>query len=255
MKTSLVVVSMFAVARVAAAEPAAVVGASAEPRVPLQLAVDLDTLWRLDHGYRLFSTSRTASAAGVSAAYDVSRLGARGTLALVAGWQSESSETGGGAVAGDDPRGGAAVASGPTHASFGADVASVGAVLRYRVLPWFEPHARVAVGGAWGDVAVTLSDGTRWSGHAWSPQASAGAGFRLRTTAARLGNLPGKPALAGAVAAEGGFIAGAPMSFSVRPPAPADAKVARDQIALAPVDIGKLDRSHPYLRLTLALLF
>jgi len=56
-------------------------------------------------------------------------------------------------------------------------------------------------------------------------------------------------------AAEGGFIAGAPMAFSLHAPKPSDAQEAKDRIPTGSVDVGKLGRTQPYLRLSIALLF
>lgn len=226
---------------------------------PLQVALDMDSVWRLDSSYRLLSTSRTATAVGVSLAYDVARLGGGGTLAATAGWQSESAggDPGRGGVPGDDgPSPATAGTSGAVErASFQASVVTAGVVARWRLTRWLEPLARVTAGGAWGKLDMGLSDGTRWIGHAFSPQVAAGAGLRVHTAPSRLGALPGQPQIAAAAAVEGGFIAGAPMSFALAPPAPAQPTAAGPALATGTADVGRLGRAQPYLRVTFALLF
>jgi hypothetical protein len=242
-----------ATAPASAAPTTSIVDDAPPPAVPLWLAIDFDTLWRRDSGYALFSSSHTDSAVGLSLGYDLARLGSRGTLAVVAGWQSESTETNR-YVAGPQSAAGATFAA-VQDASFHADIFSLGAVARWRLLSWLEPHARVALGAASGSMSLTLSDGTSFSGHAWSPQVSAGAGFRLRSSAMRLQGLPSKPAFAVAATAEGGLIVGAPMAFSLHAPTPADADEAKDRIPTGAIDVGNLGRTQPYLRLSIALLF
>jgi hypothetical protein len=201
-------------------------------------SLDLETSWRLDQGYRLLSSSRTASKAGVSLSYDVTRATGAPRLALGLGYQGESSN--GNWVNG---RG------------IGLDVASgsLSAALRWPILAWLEPQLRVAADLTRAHLSIESRESALVDS-AWSAGASAGAGVRLRTGTARIVSMPGNGLFALAGIIEGGFHVGQPLSFAAGRQAP-PATTPDDRISAAPVMLGSLGRSYPYLRLSVALVF
>lgn len=218
----------------------------------LQLAVDIDTVWRLDRGYAAFTRDRSATGGGLSVSYDVIR-SERVALALGLGWQNESARQGGERqVSGASDVG---VVVGSHRSDLDVNTYALSAVLRWSALTWLEPQLRMALGAAAADLSITVDDGSRFQGDAWSPQASAGAGLRVRSRATRVPRLPGSPALAVAAVAEGGFVLGAPLKFDVAPVPPDDATLARDRLSSPSVPAGDLRRAHPYMRISLAVLF
>jgi hypothetical protein len=220
----------------AAAEPE--LAAAPPSRLPVAISLDLETSWRLDQGYRLLSSSRTASKTGVTLSYDVTRATDAPRLALGLGYHGESST-------GEWANGN----------GVGLDVASgsLSAALRWPILSWLEPQLRVAADLARARLSIenresTLVDST------WSAGASAGAGIRLRTGTARIGGLSGGHLFALAGIIEGGFHVGQPLSFAARGQ-PTASGAPDDRISAAPVVLGSLGRSYPYLRVSVALVF
>jgi hypothetical protein len=213
-----------------------VVERPAEPRLPLTLGIDVQTQWHVDRSYRLFGTSRADAGAGLSAALQVAQLG-RGRLDLGAGvqWSSET-----------------ATWEQNNDARRSQVTPSLAAVLRWRVHRWFEPHLRVACDATRATLRLTTGDGVRYEDAVWVPGASAGAGFRLRTSPITMA-LGGR-AFAGALIVEGGFHVGPPLSFDLQREAPADKKLAADRIPAAATSVGDLGRTEPYLRISFALL-
>ncbi len=210
-------------------------GPARESKVPLSVALDIDTIWRLDDAYQSFASQRSGTDVGVTASYDVIRLFPRAVLALGLGWHTES------------------LARGLPSGESAVDIRtlSLSGVLRWSLWSWLEPHARLALGSAWGTARLNINEPLE--GSAWSPQASAGAGFRLRSKAViRLARGFGLGFSAGA---EGGFTVGGPMRLRLSRPEPDDEKLAKDRLAAAALDIGRLGRAHPYLRVSLAMLF
>jgi hypothetical protein len=209
--------------------------ASAPPVIPFALALDLETVWRLDQGYRLLGSARTAGRGGVTLSYDVTQIGA-GTVAVALGYHGESQ---------------AGTWAGGNEAALSVGSWSASAILRWRVTTWLEPQLRVAGDLSSGELTLragssALADSARSLG------ASAGAGLRLRTGTARIFALPGNGLFALAGVIEGGFHAGQPLSFAALPTGGA---APDDRLPAPAVPLGHLGRSYPYLRLSAALVF
>lgn len=208
-----------------------------EPKLPLTLSVDSHLQWHQDRSYRLFGTDRTGAAGGLSAALEVRRLG-RGILDLGAGLHGGGGSSRGGEI-------------GETDLSLLTP--SLSATLRWPVGRWLQPQVRVAADLTWARLRLTMGEGSVLEDRAWSPGASAGAGLRLQTPTMSTGLRGGTWGLAVALIVEGGMHVGAPLSFQVARPKPADEKVAADRIPAASVPVGDLGRVEPYLRISLAL--
>lgn len=203
------------------------------------LAVERDTLYRMDAGYDLFTRKEGDDAPGLSLSYDLLRPGPRTTIAVSVGWNGEalSNRWGGGNRAELD-----------VHTFQGAVAA------RYALLWWLEPQVRVAAGVSLAHAELGVDrDAMTLEGDARSVMGSAGAGLRLRTRSARFLALLMRASLA----AEGGMAAGTPLALKLDPGSGrrGDSAAARDRIPTTAVDLGTLGRVHPYLRFTFALHF
>ena len=209
-----------------------------ELRLPLTLSIDTETQWRVDDNYRLFGTDRSTNPGGISASLQVGRL-AGGTLELGAGYHGNTST---GTFAAQN------------QAQLEERTPSVSALLRWPLHRWLEPHLRLAADITHAKLGLTLGTGTLLEDAVWSPGGSAGAGLRLRTGALSTSLNGGKLGIAGAFIIEGGFHVGAPYSFDVSSPKPANEKLANDRIPAGSTPLGSLGRAQPYLRLSFALL-
>jgi hypothetical protein len=197
---------------------------AALPPPPLTVSLDLETAWRLDPGYRLFSSSRAATRGGLSASYDLLR-GPAMRLALAAGYHAESSSA----------------SWGNGQASLDVPSGSLGAVARWPLGRWLEPQLRLEADLSRAHLRLaSLTD------DAWSLGGTVAAGLRLHGAPTHLGNAVF--ALAGAV--EAGFHLGQPLSFAGRREG-----TGEDSIPSPPAALGNLGRSYPTLRLSAAILF
>jgi hypothetical protein len=210
-----------------------VVAQPAPRRTPLALSLDIDTQWRRDPSYRLFSGERGDTNGGLSATWDLRRL-ARGTLVVGAGWSGGSNHS---------------TPTGAQHATLSVSSPSLSAALRWSPSRWLEPHVRLALDLSHGQLGLTAGEGSAYQGSAWSPGAALGAGLRLRTGAQPLGR--GTLGIGVALGIEGGFHLGMPMKFDVTRQRPAG---QADLIPAQATPVGDLGRSHPYLRVSLTLL-
>lgn len=208
-----------------------------EPKLPLTLSLDSQVQWHQDRSYRVLGTERASSDGGVTAALEVHRFG-RGILDLGAGLRGGSDSS-------------SSVAIG--EADLMQLTPSLSAALRWRVRSWLQPQVRLAADLTWARLRLTTSDGGVLEDRAWSPGASAGAGLRLQTPTITTGPNGTGLGLALALIVEGGMHVGAPLSFAVERPKPADSKLAADRIPAASVPVGDLGRVEPYLRISLAL--
>lgn len=231
---------------IATAPAAAQDGASTEVRglasdasSRVSVSVDFDTRWRLDDGYRIFDLSRTEAAPGLSAGYDLLRVGRRFTFAAAVGWQREAASN---AVT----SAGRANADFPTHVTFVADDFYAAGIGRFALRSWLDATARVGGGATRARLALETADGT-FADRTWGAFASAGAGVRVHTSTLGVGALPAMR-FGLALAIEGGFVAGAPLSFSL-------ADDGADKLASAPIPVGDLARAQPYLRVAVTARF
>jgi hypothetical protein len=225
--------------------PPPLVAALPPAPLPLTVSLDLETAWRLDRNYQLFSSSRDASRGGITVSYDVTRPPYGPRLALGLGFHGESS----------DGTWTAPGTAGSGTAGLEVQTGSLSGILRWPLRSWLEPHLRAAADLSHGGLHVRVgSDALQ--GSAWSVGASAGAGFRLRTTPVRLLALPGDGLFAFAGVIEGGFHVGQPLSFALARDTPAvSVDGSDDRLPPAATPAGSLGRSYPYLRLSAAMLF
>lgn len=218
---------------------AADIATALEPAPRFALAVERDTLYRLDSGYDLFTRDEGDSAPGLSLTYDLLRPGPRATVAVGIGWNAEnlSSQWGG-----------------SNRAELEVNTFQGALTARYALLWWLEPQVRVAAGVSLAHAELAVAgESQHLAGKARSLMGSAGGGLRLRTRSARLVGLR----LRASFATEAGIAAGTPLSLKLNPdPVGRDSSAAaRDRVPTTPLNLGSLGRIHPYLRFTIALHF
>jgi hypothetical protein len=207
-------------------------------RSRFNLQLNLDDAWYTHQSYDLFSTNDIAVNTGVSIGYAVWMDGA---LSLVpelgfSGSNATGSKLFGGAVASTEL---------DTWTYYG------GASVRYALLSFLEPEARLAGGASVVQMSVSPSTGpSARTNEEVSPFVSVGGGFTLHTPArlfeSRTGSL--RTLLIG-VTFEGGWLAG--KSVDIAP----TSDVAGARIPTTDAQLGKLDRSGPYFRASLAFRF
>src|SRR4051794_39103321 len=112
-------------------------------RTPLTLSLDLQTQWRLDPSYRLFSATRDAGSTGLSLSYDVWRRG-RSVLAIGLGYQGDSATAvaGGGGDVFDETN-----FAPSNRASLDTQTVGLSVLARWSVRSWLEPLVRASVDG------------------------------------------------------------------------------------------------------------
>lgn len=197
------------------------------------LGISINYPWYTDPGYDVFSSDDVPSAYGLWAAYDVLTLRTDAFAALELGWDTEHAES--------SVLGGALTSDLEAHA--------VHAAVQVRYVPWdfLQPHLRLAGGVNY--VAMTLrtsSPSERFTDDAVTPFGSLGLGFTLRTPTRLFEDQRGNLAsLSVGVMVEGGYTLSAPIDFKLDGPGP-----GKRDIALTEPNLGTLDRSGPYIRVS-----
>jgi hypothetical protein len=207
---------------------------------PIAIALVYERAWATDSGYNLFGDKNRVKQFGLWASYDIWTVSPRLILAAEGGW------------AGWEEKSHYMDAVFQTRLSTGTF--HLGANLRYAVQPWLQPHIRVAGGVSLLDVEIKSTENdveTSFKDHDVSPFASIGAGFMLRTPTRLFETNSGDFAsLSMGVVLEGGYTFGAPASFTLEPK-----EKSNERILLKSADLGKLDRSAGYLRISLVVRF
>jgi len=199
---------------------------------PWSVTAVVGARYHLDGSRDAFSGETVGFATGVIAGRALTAAGAPVELAAELGFEVESNE-------------------GTLHQAWRTRVTTLsptaGLSLRVRALRWLLPFVRVHAGAAWHDLALDARDGSgALEGSVWGFQGSAGLGVMLQS---------GTFSDAGAFRAvrfvftlEGGGVYASPVTASVAPRAPDDARRAQDRIPVAPVRLGALDASATYVR-------
>ena len=202
------------------------------------LGLSFDAPWYGDRGYDVFADDDTAARFGLWLSHDVVAWSDDliGTVEL--GWGSEH----------DDNR-----VLDLVDTSLSTHVAYAGLTTRWIPVAWLQPHVRVAAGVAF--VGVELRrDELRLrerSGGPFddlsSPYASLGLGFTLRTATRSFEEPDGTLAsLSVGVMFEGGYSLAGPLDVTLDGPDPTPA-----DLAITEAGLGELERSGPYLRVSL----
>ena len=198
------------------------------PPEPIGVSIygNVDQIWNTDPTYDLFSDRDVQLRPGLSVSLDLLDLAPRLVLAPELGWSFESaSET-------------ALFGIGLAKAEYDAHAFQVGAGLRYELLPWLEPRARLMLGLSLVEVEVADAiEGGTAEQSATSPFASLGAGVELHTRPGQLGSGFQLGALV-----EGGYLLGSAVDLDLE-------ATDSGRISTEIASLGELARSGPYLRI------
>jgi|GEM_PF-1554630 len=202
---------------------------------PLRFTVALESRasWLFDSGAKRLMESRYPVGGGVSVQADVFRPNDRIAIRLDLGWITTS------------------------HTSFqsgsvlteklDSNLFSLGASLRYHVLRWLAPFARISGGLGWDKLRVAdLHDRQQFE------QGALGAGVLLRSPGLRLWQGSYSPALAVLGNLEAGYAVATSSDWVVRS---TSLSSSASPIPTNSVAIGHMGRSAPYLRVSLGIAF
>jgi hypothetical protein len=218
-----------------------------EPRVrgdagaALALGVSLEMPWYDDPGFDVFHDDDVTTRPGIWAGYDVLSLQQDLILAAEIGWGIESESE-------SELLGGALRSELETQTLF------AGVQLRWIPIPMLQPYARLAGGAALVDMelrSVSPDESFTEGGgdpfdSAVSPFGSLGLGVMLRTPTRMFENRRGGYAsLSFGLMFEGGYTLAAPVEMKLDGEGPGE----RD-IALVESELGELERSGPYARIS-----
>jgi hypothetical protein len=205
--------------------------------LPFGVAGDLRTFWPQDSATRRLVGKKTSDNGGLSISYDVLKVMDRVVARVDLGWGSASNVN--------------ASPSSTDEEKLRTQLVTLGLSLRYHVLRWLAPYARVAGGVGWDKVTVGSASGEWQDKHTFA-HGSVGGGLFLRSPTLTL--WPSHPtfglALMGSI--EGGYFLAPSSKLSLQASSDPDIK---NPIPTASVPIGTMGRSAPYLRVTVGLAF
>jgi hypothetical protein len=200
---------------------------------PLRFAVALEsrTTWLYDDGAKRMVGGKRPAAGGLSLQADVLRprdnVAARIDLGLVT--LSRSASMNG------------------VSEQLKSNLVTLGLSLRYELLHWLAPYARVAGGLGWDKLTVADLHDRKLFGHG-----SVGAGLFLRSPGLHLWRGTRSPALALVGQVEGGYALASGSDFVLR----SDGRSGSEKpIPTSDVPLGHVARNVPYLRVSLGLAF
>jgi hypothetical protein len=212
----------------------------------IAIGISVESPWYTDPGFDVFRDEDRTTRFGLWAAHDLISLQPDLILAAELGWGREHESENG-------LLGGTLRSELDTHAFF------AGVQLRWVPLAMLQPYARLAGGAALLDAELHTNapaeefdeDELSPFGDAVSPFGSLGAGVMLRTPTRMFENRRGGNAsLSFGLMLEGGYTLAKPVEFTLDGEGPGE----RD-IALAESELGTLDRSGPYARLSFVVRF
>ena len=216
--------------------------AASEPEVPaaswdpmhFALSAELRSVWiRQDDAQRLWGKQRLTSE-GLSASYDALRIAGKMTLGLDLAWLSTK-------VSSD-----AALSQ-----NVSTQVFDVALSLRYEVLHWLAPYARIAGAVGWVDLSIN-QPGFELRDRDLVYQGSAGAGLFFRSPGLSLGRTKRSPRLTFVSRLEGGYTVGNTTGFSLKLHADG---TSQNPVPVAPVSVGEVTQRFPYLRVSVGVAF
>ena len=205
---------------------------------PLRFEVGLEsrTTWLLDDGAKRLAGKHAPSGGGLSLQADVLRPNDQMAARLDLSWITSTA---------NNYQDGYGLSE-----RLESNVISLGVSLRYNLLRWVGPYARLAGGVGWDKLTVG-SGASRLHDRQIYGQGSAGAGLSLRSPGLRFSQSAWSPVVAIMGQIEGGFAVASGSDFNLQS-SPSDAEGA---IPTTPVAIGHVARSAPYLRVSLGIAF
>jgi hypothetical protein len=203
----------------------------------IAFGLSLELPWHTEQAFDLFSANDVGQRYGLWATYDLLALGESTFLAAGAGFDVEQMEV-------DN------LFAGSLDTELSAVVLYGTAVVRYVPVDWLQPHARLSLGGQFVRSRLAFGDNT-YQNDGDLPFGSLGAGFTLRTPTRLFESRRGEMAsLSFGIMVEGGYALVSALEMKVDGRGPDD----RD-IALIESDIEDLDRSGPFMRMSLVARF
>jgi len=202
---------------------------------PLRFAITLEgrAVRPLQDGARRLADEKWPSGGGLSVQADVWRPSDRLAVRLDLGFTRASSES---------HQSGSSL-----REELETDLYQLGASLRYHLLPWLAPYARLSGGLGRDKLAVGIMKDRQWFG-----QGAAGAGVLLRSPSLRLWQGRFAPAFGLMGTLEGGYALASGSDFAVRASLPSSSE---NPIPATEVALGHVGRSAPYLRVSFGLAF
>jgi len=221
-----------------------VVPAVSQPEVPvatwdpmhLSLSAEVRNAWILQDDAQRLAGKRQLTSGGLSLSYDALKLGSKMTLGLDLSWLSSKVSSGATATLAQETK---------------TQVFELGLSLRYEILHWLAPYARVGGGMGWMDFSIS-QPGFDLRDRAHLYQGSAGAGLFARSPGLSLGRTKRSPRVAFVGRVEGGYTIGSSMDFTLDLHADGARK---NPIPVAPVAMGEVPRRFPYLRVSVGVGF
>jgi hypothetical protein len=205
---------------------------------PLRIGVALETqtTWLQDSAARRIVGKGAPTAVGLALHYEALRPAPNLTVKLDLGWMTSSS-----------------TATQPTNSqneeSYDTNLVTLGVSLRYQLVRWMAPYARVAGGMGWDKLSVGNDSGNLDDKHKFG-HAAAGGGVFLRSPGLCL-----RPSTASYCAAvmghiEGGYMLGTSSTLTLHS---SPASGVSNPIPTESVPIGEMSRSAPYLRVSVGI--
>lgn len=203
----------------------------------IAVAVSLETPWNHDIGFDLFSDDDVSTRFGLWATYDLLAIHDDVFVAAGAGVDFESLDENN-------------LLSGQLSTDLDAVIGYATAVVRYVPVAWLQPHVRLS-GGAERVIVKLDFAGERFRDEGTLPFASLGAGITLRSPTRMFESRRGTfAALSFGLMIEGGYALVSPLQVTLDGEGPAE----RD-IALEESELGELERSGPFMRVSLVARF
>lgn len=202
---------------------------------PWAVSLEAGARWHVDPAWDAVTSGEAVPFGGVSVARDLTR--GRLVLALDAGYTFAA--------------GGRRVYQ-TWNTSLHEHAMQAGLSLRWRVLSWLAPYARLTAGAMY-TTARFDADTTALDADGWTPLGGAGLGVTVQTPGifASGGDRVGRLAFS----VEAGMLLAPSQTLTVSPRPPTDESLADDRLPTTGTRLGALNASAPYLRFAASLRF
>ena len=202
-----------------------------------QVGLESRTSWLLDDGAKKLAGTHSTPAGGLSLQADVFRPNDQIAARLDLSWVTSTA---------NNYQDGYGISQ-----RLVSNVLSFGVSLRYNLLSWMGPYARLAGGIGWDKLTVG-SGTTSLHDRQIFGQGSAGAGLSLRSPGLRFSQSAWSPSVGIMGQIEGGFAVASGSDFNLQS-SPSGSEPSA--IPTTAVTIGHVGRSAPYLRVSLGIAF
>ncbi len=198
------------------------------------LTLETQTTWPQDSAARRIFGKGAPTATGLALHYEALRPSPNLTAKLDLGWVTTSASN-------TQPSNSA------NSEEYDVNLVTLGISLRYQLLRWLAPYARVAGGMGWDKLSVGNGSGNLEDKHKFG-HVAAGGGVFLRSPGLCVRRSPPSYCVAFIGNIEGGYMVGTSSSWSLRA---SPASGVSDPVPTESVPLGDMGRSAPYLRVSL----